>query len=231
MVARDAVNVSHGGPINGPGSRRVPLPAVILSGGQSSRMGRPKALLPWPSSRETFLARLVNAAREGGAGPVAVVTGAHHAEIAPAAEALGVTVLFNPAHAVGQLTSLQCGLAWAFAHTTGAWAMMTLVDVPGVQPETIRRLDDATREGDAWIVRPSVGDRHGHPVFWHRTLLPRLLAADPALGARALVHALVAEGRVRDVHVDDPGVLVDVDTPADLDALTTRVTASPRSRG
>ena len=196
-----------------------PVPGVVLAGGRSLRMGRLKALLPWPPTGLAFAIHVTNTLRDAGADPVAVVTGAHHEALAPVLSGAGVPALFNPRHAEGQLSSLQHGLAWAFAQTAGDWALVTLVDVPAVTVETVTALIGATCHTTARAVRPAVGDRHGHPVVWHRDTLPLLQDADPAQGGRAVMHALVAAGKVLDVPVEDRGVLVDVDTPQEYDEL------------
>ena len=56
---------------------------------------------------------------------------------------------------------------------------------------------------------------HGHPVLFKREVFAELRAADSAVGAKAVVRANAA--RVLDVEVDDPGVTIDVDTPADYE--------------
>ena len=60
-------------------------------------------------------------------------------------------MLYNPRHPEGQLASLLHGLRWAFAQTTGAWVLSTLVDVPAVRvgdgpgPSRRRRLTAGLR--------------------------------------------------------------------------------------
>lgn len=196
------------------------MPVIVLAGGLSLRMGRPKALLPWPATNAPFVVHVTETLRNAGARCLGVVTGAHHDLIAPALEGHPVTLLYNPRHADGQLASLLHGLSWGFAQTTGPWVMVTLVDVPGVRPDTVRAIADATISGEFLAIRPATGGRHGHPVVWRRAALPWLEAADPALGARAVMRALAADGAVRDVEVDDLGVLTDVDTPEQYAALT-----------
>jgi molybdenum cofactor cytidylyltransferase len=176
--------------------------------------------LPWPGTRLPLVLHVTQTLRDAGVGPVAVVTGEHHDLIAAALTTAGVAVLYNPRHPEGQLGSLLHGLRWAFARTAGDWVLSTLVDVPRVQGATVRALLEAPLTGAVRAVRPVHDDRHGHPVIWHRDVLPLLDAADPAQGARVVMRALASQGTVRDVEVDDAGVLVDLDTPGDYEAMT-----------
>lgn len=197
----------------------------ILAGGASRRMGgRPKALLPWPPGAPagTFLDAILTTYAACDVAPVAIVTGAHHDAIA---EGIGPrpapALVFNPDHAAGQITSLWRLLDWADTLPGDvAWLAVALVDTPAFLPQTLARLCETARGngGSALVVRPAFGSRHGHPVLWHRHAWPRLRQAALETGARPTVHALVAEGRVRDVHVDDPGVVRDIDTPEDYAA-------------
>ncbi len=182
-------------------------------------MGWPKALLPWPATGRPLVLHVTDTLREAGVAPLAVVTGVHHDRIAPVLAAGDVTVLPNPRHEEGQLSSLLHGLRWAFARAGADWALVTLVDVPAVRTSTVRTLIAATGHADALAVRPCIEGRHGHPVIWHRDVLPLLESADPAQGARVVMRALAADGAVHDVDVEDPGVLRDIDTPDDYERL------------
>lgn len=195
------------------------MPGIVLAGGRSSRMGRPKALLEFPSAQRTFIRQVTETLRNAGLAPLAVVTGEHHQMIAAEMLGTGVAVLHNLQHDEGQLGSLLHGLRWAFAETPGDWVLSTLVDLPAVRSSTMASILEAPRAADVRAVRPVVGDRHGHPVVWHRDVLPLLDVADPALGARTVMRALAASGVVLDVPVDDPAVLTDVDTPEDYASL------------
>ena len=86
-----------------------------------------------------------------------------------------------------------------------------------MRASTVRRVIDAWRENHRPVVRPAVGARHGHPVLFDRNVFDELRAAPLDGGARVVVHAHADQ--VTDVLVDDEGCLVDVDTPADYDAL------------
>jgi len=122
----------------------------------------------------------------------------------------------NPEYAAGQLTSLLAGLRVVDRPGVAA-ALVTLVDVPRVAPATVRAVVERYRRTRAPIVRPVSGERHGHPVLIDRSLFDQLRAADPSRGAKAIIRAHAsADG---DVEVIDEGAFVDVDTPADYEAL------------
>ncbi len=95
--------------------------------------------------------------------------------------------------------------------------MMTLVDVPLVRVSTVTAVIAAWREARAPIVRPAIGDRHGHPVIFDRAVFEALRRAPLDAGAKSVVRAHEAE--IVNVPVDDEGCVTDVDTPGDYEAL------------
>jgi molybdenum cofactor cytidylyltransferase len=94
-------------------------------------------------------------------------------------------------------------------------ALVTLIDVPLVSARTVRALIDAHRRGRAPIVRPVSNGRHGHPVLFDRVVFDELRRADPALGAKPVVHAHAAE--ILEIPVDDEGAFIDIDTREDYE--------------
>jgi molybdenum cofactor cytidylyltransferase len=80
-----------------------------------------------------------------------------------------------------------------------------------VAVSTVTRVIDAWRRTHAPIVRPAIGDRHGHPVIFDRSVLAALRSAPIDAGAKTVVRA--HERDLVNVPVDDEGCLVDVDTP------------------
>jgi len=213
------------------------VPGVVLAAGRSSRMGRPKALLP-AGGGETFLSRIVRALQEGGVREVVVVAAgdgplreirsalppsAPERAASPGVAPMSGTppparIVLNPDPSRGQLSSLLCGLE-AIDQPDVAAMLLTLVDIPLVEPDTVRALLDAYARTRAPVVRPvragpAIGETsrtHGHPVILDRALFDPLRAADPAQGAKPVVRA--CESRAVTVPVTGDGAFIDIDTP------------------
>lgn len=177
-------------------------------------MGRSKPLLPHGNvSGLTFVAHLVEVARAAGLNPI-VVVGRPEDELLRAEVARHrADFVENPRAESGQLSSLQAGLSALEADPAIAGVMAMPADVPLVDRDVIERLLRAAAASPALILRAAHDGRHGHPVLFTRAVFDELHAADPAVGARAVVRA--DPGRVEDVEVGAPGVTFDVDTPDD----------------
>lgn len=197
----------------------VVLPALILAAGDSTRMGRPKALLSAPDGRP-FIASIVHAFAAAGVIDIVIVTGRDHDRVVEAVRRDPAVVeprfVRNPDPSRGQLSSLWVGMDAALT-APAEGLLVTLVDVPLVSPVVIRQVLDAWQRTRAPIARPAQGDRHGHPVVFDRAVFAELRAAPLEAGAKSVVRAHADE--VLDVPVTDEGCLIDVDTPADLEAL------------
>jgi len=195
--------------------RRV-IPAIVLAAGKSTRMGRPKALLPLGT--DTFLTRIVRTLREAGVEEVVAVLG-HEAEaIAAALSSVRppVRVVVNEQFERGQLSSLISGLA-VIDRPGVAAALVTLVDVPLVTAATVRAVVACYRRTHAPVVRPTRNHRYGHPALFARSLFAALRAADPEGGAKSVVRAHASEAG--EVSVDDDGAFLDIDTPAEYERI------------
>jgi molybdenum cofactor cytidylyltransferase len=198
------------------------LTALILAGGDSTRMGSPKALLPDPEGR-TFVARIVRTFAAAGITDIVIVTGRQHDAIEAAVIADRPRVMprlvRNPDPSRGQLSSLWAGLAVVDEKTAGL--LMTLVDVPMLRASTIQAVVEGWRQTHAPIVRPAMGDRHGHPVLFDRATFDELRRAPLFEGAKTVVRAHA--DRMVNVTVDDPGCLIDIDTPQEYDEVIKKI--------
>ena len=192
---------------------------VILAAGRSTRMGRPKPLLPDREGR-SFVARIVRTFAATGLDDTVIVTGETHDLVKQALTADAPPVRWeccrNPDPDRGQLSSLWVGLD--AAEERGAEAVLVhLVDIPLVLPETVHAVVDAWRVSDAAIIRPMMGARHGHPVVLARELFGELRAASLEEGAKPVLRA--HSPKVLNVRVSDAGCLEDIDRPEDYGAL------------
>jgi molybdenum cofactor cytidylyltransferase len=200
------------------------IPAIVLAAGRSSRMGRAKATLP-AGDGQTFLTRIVRTFLDAGVDDVIVVVGHDADAIAASFSDSGLPARFvvNREYDRGQLSSLLAGLN-AIDRPGVSAALVTLVDVPLVSASTVRTVIERYRGTRAAIVRPTSGDRHGHPLLIDRSVFGALRAADPAAGAKPIVRAHASAAG--DIAIDDEGAFIDIDTEEDY-----RKTINARTSG
>lgn len=187
------------------------LPGIILAAGSSTRMGRPKALLPLGDS--TFLARLIETFAAC-CSPVIVVLGGDADKIQSALTP-SVVVAFNPDHPLGMLSSLQTGLANVAANAPGV--VFTLVDHPRLKVTTLESVLEQFAQSGAEVVIPRYEGQRGHPVAISRRVAQELLVT-PKLGSPKDV---IRGHRAATVFVDlnDPAIVEDIDTPEEYRAV------------
>ena len=197
---------------------------VILAAGESSRMGRDKALLPWPpvstgfASADTFLSAAIKLFFPF-VDVVLVVVGANESALTPIVYANGASLVVNPDPERGQFSSLQAGLQEVLNRGSDK-AMITLVDRPPVRIETIQTLEAAFAKAIAkrkWAVIPEYGGKHGHPILIGREMISEFLKAPETSNAREVERAHSNESEY--VPVDDPFIALNIDTPEQYAAL------------
>jgi molybdenum cofactor cytidylyltransferase len=129
--------------------------------------------------------------------------------VADALRALGCEVTLCEQADSGMAASLVAAIAHSLPQADG-W-LVALGDMPYVAPSTLRALLAALEEGGG-IAAPVFEGRRGNPVAFGARHLPALLALTGEHGARSLLKS----APVVEVVVNDPGILRDIDTPADL---------------
>lgn len=186
-------------------------------------MGRPKATLPWGDD-ETFVSVELRVMHSAGLSPLVVVCGEHARETqAVLPQGVPINILENAAPNRGQLSSLKIALRWLRHDSDAVGALVALVDHPAISSRTVLSLLKHVRPDR--IVIPQHRGRRGHPVIFGRDLFPDLLRAPYSEGARAVVRQDPA--RIVEVGVEDPGVVLDIDTPQELAEARTK-TGNPR---
>lgn len=192
-------------------SNPVVQPA-ILAAGQSSRAGDTNKLLSTLKGQPVVRQTVATAGLDSFLTPI-VVTGHMAASVSAALTGLPHTLVQNPEFASGMASSLKAALAHR-NHDTEL-LMVCLGDMPFVQADTIAALiETANRLSEAKIFIPTFNGKRGNPVVWHRDMFDALASIEGDKGGRDVIHAnadLVCE-----VPTDDPGILIDLDTPEAL---------------
>jgi len=187
---------------------------VILAAGASSRMGRDKALLPWPadSISGTFLSGAIDVLAPT-TEMVIVVAGTNEPSLRGVVYARAGYLVVNPEPERGQFSSLRVGLQSVLDRGHDG-AVVMLVDRPPVARATIEYLQAVLAESseeDVWAVVPTFGGKHGHPMVMGRDMIEAFLRA-PAESTAKEIRAERMD-RVRYVEVNDENVVRNVNTP------------------
>ncbi len=191
-----------------------PVGLVILAAGGSTRLGRPKQLLPYRG--RSLLRHTAETAVASVCRPVVVVLGAHAANMEGETCGLPVRVVENSLWRQGMATSLRRGLQALETGDAGTAAVViALCDQPLVTVQVIDALVLAYRTEGRPIIASAYAGCLGVPALFDRSLFPELRALTGDEGARRIItrHA-------KDVHgVPLPGGALDLDTPEDCERL------------
>jgi molybdenum cofactor cytidylyltransferase len=184
------------------------LAAVILSAGASSRMGRPKALLPYREG--TFLEHLIEVTRHPRIGATRIVLGAGAEAIRTTAKLDPSIVVLNTEWEQGQLSSIWAGLRSLEGINTDGIVLWP-IDHPLVSARLVSELVERFYEDKKAIVLPTYNGRRGHPAIFSKELYGELLDAPAEQGARAVVWAHSAD--ILEVPTGEEGVVLNLNDP------------------
>jgi molybdenum cofactor cytidylyltransferase len=193
----------------------LPMAAIILAAGQSSRMGTAKQLLVYKG--EPLVLRAVRTAREAGFAPTVVVTGANAQAVAAAIAAEPVEIAWNCGWQAGMGSSITAGLlSLQGSGTDVGGAAILLSDQPLLTAAHLREMRRLLFAGAAAAIAAEYGSTLGVPALFKRQLFGRLLHMPADAGAKALLQSpdLVV------TRFPLPEAAVDIDTPVDFARLT-----------
>ena len=184
---------------------------VVLAAGGSSRLGRPKQLLPYLG--RTLVEHAVRTALASGASEVVVVVGANAKEVRETLRGLKIRIVVNEDWAEGMGGSISLGVK-ALGEGIET-AVVALGDQPRITPEHLRKLAERATP----IAASSYAGVLGAPAAFDRSEFARLVSLKGEVGARHLVRS----GGEEIETVEFASANVDVDTPEDYRRLVPAV--------
>jgi molybdenum cofactor cytidylyltransferase len=206
--------------------RPFSLGVVLLAAGSSTRMGKPKLLLPWGNT--SVLGHLIGQWEALGAKRIAVVCALDDRAIHLEMDRLSFPAqdrIINPAPQRGMFSSIQCAAQWpgwdsALTH----WAIV-LGDQPHLEQLTLRRVLEFSAAHSASVCQPARLGHGRHPV-----LLPRTVFRQVANSTAVTLKEFLA-GNPRKIafcELDDPGLDLDIDHPEDYQNALKSVGLAPK---
>jgi len=188
----------------------APTRGILLAAGSAIRFGRHKLLHPLPGGTPVGVAAARNLLL--GCGNALAVVRLDDNRLAALLRAEGIEIVIAERASSGMGASLAAGVL-AAAGANG-W-LIALADMPWIAPHTIRQIATMLDRGAA-LAAPSYRAQRGHPVGFGRVFKDKLTELTGDSGARELLRRYT--DRLALFPCGDPGVLRDIDTPADLPA-------------
>jgi molybdenum cofactor cytidylyltransferase len=190
---------------------------VILGAGASSRMGKPKLLLPWGDT--SVIGHLLRQWKRLGGRQVAVVCRKDDKPLVDELNRLGFPArnrIGNPTPERGMFSSIVCAANWnGWDSALTTWAIV-LGDQPHLRTESLRALLAFQRKHPEKICQPFYGGHGRHPVLFPRQAWVEL-GKSKAATLKNFLQRLSAQ--VAECPIDDDWLTLDLDTPRDYAKL------------
>jgi molybdenum cofactor cytidylyltransferase len=188
--------------------------AIILAAGNSSRLGRPKQLVPYRG--QTLLTHTTTETGNAGVDPAVVVTGAFHTAVSESLRGHPPDILFNPAWETGMASGIVAGLSHLLSRQPAMSAVIISVcDQPFISSKLLLQLITTHQASGKGIVACAYAGSMGTPVLFGQPYFQQLLKLTGSKGANRLLRQHPADLAT----VDFPDGHIDIDTADDLSKL------------
>ena len=184
--------------------------ALIVAAGMSSRMGDFKPMLNIGSI--SIAQRVVASLQQAGVEKIVTVTGYNATQLERHLSGLGIVFLRNENYEHTQMFDSAC-IGLSYLRDKCDRLLFTPVDIPLFTASTVQTLLDS----DAPLACPVCDGKRGHPILISASLIPAILSDSGSDGLRGALERCGAE--MREIPVEDRGVLHDADTPEDYRTL------------
>jgi molybdenum cofactor cytidylyltransferase len=184
------------------------IATLILAAGASSRMGRPKALLPWGNT--TVLENILSELDVAGLRDIVLVSGAHHKQISEGLAKKNIRICFNKGWEAGMGSSLKTGVQHiedAYPEKHGL--LVLLSDQPLISGAYLKEMLGSSQMHPGHIIATAYGKGEGVPALFPRSFWSSMAQIPPEKGAKVLIRA----HRDRTVLLDAGEAIMDMDTP------------------
>ncbi len=183
--------------------------AVVPAAGRSRRMGTQKLLLPYGDS--TLIGHVVDELLRSVVDQVYVVVGHQRQRIVAELSGRAVSVVTNPDHGRGMLSSVRCGIE-ALPPQCEA-IVVALADQPAITAELVDAMAESFATVNQRILVPVYRGRRGHPLLLSADYRGEILTRHDDLGLRGLLSAHGDD--VFELPASTAAILSDVDYPED----------------
>lgn len=185
---------------------------IVLAAGESRRMGRLKALLPF--GNRTVIEQVLHPLLQSDLVSITVVLGHRAEEIAAVLKALPVHLVTNPYYRDGMTTSVQAALRHITPRPDAY--LLALVDQPQLGITPVQRVLTAFNQTDKGLVIPTWNGKRGHPIILAARYRQEVLTLGPDQGLN-----LVTRGHPDDtleLPMSDDDILRDMDYQEEYEA-------------
>ncbi|MEX2283942.1 MAG: nucleotidyltransferase family protein [Gemmatimonadota bacterium] len=193
---------------------KINVDGVVLAAGQSKRMGVSKAQLEFEPG-VTLLEHAVQILRKAGCRYIVAVVNVGDDWTARLADVAGAAVVINDRPNSQQIDSIRLGIVHLPDDAAGA--MVLPVDFPALRVGTVTSMINAFEHRQPPVLVPICLGRPGHPVIFSREIFGELMTDPLPRGAETVVDAHRPDRF--ELRIDDPGILLDVDSPADYQSF------------
>ena len=182
------------------------ITGIVLSAGESRRMGKPKLLLTL--GEQTILEQTIDNFLKSKLNEVIVVVGDKAKEMSRLIASRPVKIAVNPIYRQGMSTSIAAGLSLTSDKTQAV--MLALADQPFIDTQTINHLIEAFCTSHKGIAIPVYQGRRGHPVIFAIKYKEALLSLTGDIGGRHIIDQHPDD--ILEVAVNCEGINIDIDT-------------------
>ncbi|MFQ5750713.1 MAG: NTP transferase domain-containing protein [bacterium] len=189
------------------------LAVIILAAGESTRMGKPKALVKF--REQSFLETVISNFHKAGVEQILVVLGFAANQIFATMKMHPMQVVINKKYPLGQFSSFQTGVQKLGSNIDGTF--LSLVDQPQIGVHVINKMVKAFQNNSDKIILPVYRGKRGHPAIFPKTFFPKILSSPATNSAADLIHKHPKQ--IYEMEVDDECILWNINTKQDLEAV------------